>query len=422
MKIFLDLGAWTGNSIARFEQLYQDSAEYKIYSFEPHPGSAKRFKINYPKIKLIDRAVWNEDCEKTLRVGAGKWIEGCSIIKEKRVKRNEKKLNVKVKCIDFVKWMRKHLNKDDYIVAKFNIEGAEYKVLQHIIDSGYMDWFNELWVEWHWGKMRMSERDHLDFISQIPQDIKHWELDHKRKAIYTVITSAKYKLIEPLRITEDWDYVCISSVENIKHRRYNTKTLKYEDIKKSDIWQIRYVPPGHNFDQRKLSRKIKILHDHFMPGNDISIYIDTRFCVKCNLNSFVEQNLHGDIAVMKHNRRRCLFDEAKYLLEKGKMTDEDNRLLKKQVGRYRNWIKPNFGLWAPGVMIRKHGKPELRDMMRKWYEEMLTGSHRDIVSFPFAYKKYQKHVNLDVMDFLNTYETFMVREGRKPRIPRTKKR
>ena len=423
MKIFLDLGAWTGNSIARFGQLYPDHEEYKIYSFEAHPDSAKRFKINYPKIKLIDKAVWTEDCRRTLRVGDGKWIEGCSLIKEKKVKRNRKNLNVKVSCIDFVKWMRKHLNKEDYIVAKFNIEGAEYKVIQHIIDNGMIDWFDELWVEWHWSKMGMTEREHLNFISQIPQDIKHWELDHKRKAIYTVITNPKYKLIEPLRITEDWDYVCISSVDQIKHKRYNIKTRKYEDIEKSEIWQTRYVSPGHNFDQRKLSRKIKILHDHFMPGNDVSIYMDTRFCIKYNLNRFVEENLTGDIAVMRHNKRNCLFKEGEFLLEKGKLSGDDKKLLSKQLRRYKNWIKQNYGLWAPGIMIRKHGNPELRNMMRKWYEEMLTGSHRDIVSFPFAYKEYREKVLLDEMEFKRTYENFIVREGTKPRIAsQTKKR
>ena len=417
-KIFLDLGAWTGNSIARFEQLYPDHEEYKVYSFEPHPDSAQRFKINYPDIKLIEAAVWNEDCERTLRVGAGKWVEGCTLVKKKRLKRYNKSLNVRVQCIDFAKWMRKNINKNDYIVAKFNIEGAEYQVLQHIIDNGMIDWFDEMWVEWHNGKMNMPESEHLKFINQIPQDIKHWNLDHKKKVVYTVITDPKYKIIEPLRITEDWDYVCISSIDKVRFKRYNTKKLVYEDIGKTGIWDVRYVPPGHNFDQRKLSRKIKILHDHFLPGNDVSVYIDTRFCVKCNLNHFVEDNLTGDISVMKHNRRKCLFAEGEHLLEKGKMGAEDNRLLKKQISRYKNWIRENYGLWAPGIMIRKHGHPELRNMMRKWYEEMLVGSHRDIISFPVAYKEFREKVVLNEMDFRKTYDAFIVREGEKPRLAR----
>ena len=416
MKIFLDIGAWTGNSIARFRELYPDNLEYKIYAFEPHPDSAKRFILNHPGIKLIEAAVWDENAERTLRVGAGKWIEGCTLIKEKKVKRYDKALNMKVKCIDFVQWMKDNLKEDDYIVAKFNIEGAEYKVLQHIINKGMIGWFNELWVEWHYGKMAMTESEHLNFLKQLSNNLKHWSLDHQRKVCYTVITDNRYELIEPLRITEDWDYICMTSVNGIKHKKYNLDTRKFEHIDNPQVWQVRYVPPGDGFDPRKLSRKIKILHDHFFPGYTTSVYVDTRFTVKCNLNTFVTNNLTGDIAVMSHNRRSCLFKEGEYLLNGKKISADDIRLLKKQLGRYKNYIVPNYGLWAPGIMIRKHSVPELANMMRCWYEEMLTGSCRDMISFVFAYKKFRDLVKLDAMEFKPTYEMFMVHEGEKPRI------
>ena len=418
MKIFLDFGAWTGNSIARFRQLYPDHEEYKIYSFEPFPESVKRFKANYPKIKIIEAAVWDEDCKRTLRVGTGKWVEGCTLVKAKRVKRYDKTQNVKVHCLDIVKWMKNHLKSDDYIVVKFNIEGAEYKVLQHIINNKMIHWFDELWVEWHWGKMKMAETDHLEFIKQIPQDIQHWALDHQRKVLYTVITSPKFYVIEPLRITADWDYVVFSSIDNVKFKQYDLKKKKFVDIKKSNVWETRHISPGYNFDQRKLSRKIKILHDTFLPGYTYSIYVDTRFTCNCNLNNFIKDlNCKDyDITVMKHNRRDCCFKEAAYLLKSDKINEADKRLIKKQIGRYKNFIRPNLGLWAPGIMIRKHGEFELNKMMRCWYEEMLTGSHRDQISFPFAWNKSQEKVSMNAVDFKSTYEMWLVREGSEPRV------
>ena len=321
-KVFLDCGAWVGNSIPRFRELYPDNSEYTIYSFEPHPESAKRFRINQPKIKLIEAGIWTSNGERTLRTGDGKWIEGSTLVKQKRVKRYKKASNLKVKCIDFAEWIKNNLSKEDYIVCKLNIEGAEYKIIKHLHENNLLDWFDEWWIEFHWGKMEMTEDQHQEVVNLLPRPYKQWELDHQRKAIYTVITSNKYSLNEPLRFTEDWDYICFSTNKELT----------------SEGWEIRYIEPG-SIDPRKLSRKIKILHDHYLTGYNLSVYIDTRFTVKCNLNKFVEERLTNDIAVMEHNKRNCVFVEAKHLLDSDRLSKEDKAAISNQIRKYKNFCE-----------------------------------------------------------------------------------
>jgi FkbM family methyltransferase len=54
-----------------------------------------------------------------------------------------------IKCIDLAKWIRTNFRKDDVIVIKLDVEGAEFEILQHMIHSGVIEYVNLLCVEWH---------------------------------------------------------------------------------------------------------------------------------------------------------------------------------------------------------------------------------------------------------------------------------
>ncbi len=393
-KIFLDCGAWEGNSIGHFRELYHDNKEYEIFCFEPNIDLLEKLKHNVERGKVIAKAIWVEDCERTLRVGKGRFSESSSLIKKKKIRQHKPEYNQRVECVDFSKWITKHCSPDDYIVCKLNIEGAEYKVIEHLVETGAINHINELYVEWHQKKIGITEDEHNRVIKLIPKTIKlkQWELDHCKNVVYTTIFGKGYGLNEPKRITANWDYVCFTDNEKLE----------------SNFWDIRYIPLN-NGDPRKLSRKIKILNDVYLPGYAVSIFLDARFTIKDNLDKFVGNNLKHDMAVMRHNRRSCLFKEAEYLQEKGKLNAEDKKLLSRQIRRYRvKHVPENLGLWAPGIMIRKQNNSRIRDMMRLWYEEMMGYSHRDIVSFAFAKYKHSS-VNIDEMNFKTTYKRFMAK-------------
>ncbi len=390
-KIFLDCGAWEGNSVSQFKNLYSDSKDYKIYCFECNPDILSRLKKNVDAT-VIEKAVWEKDGERSFKRGLGRYSESSTLITAKRVIHFNKRDFCRVQCVDFSAWMKNNLSPDDYIVCKLNIEGAEYKVLNKLIHDGTINWINELYVEWHWTKMLMTKDEHDVIADKIPINIKAWELDHSRKAVYTVITDPNYTLKEPKRMTEEWDFICFTNL----------------DIK-SKYWTIQKITAFCE-DKRKLSRKIKILNDHYLPGYDISLYIDSKFVIDFDLDEFVKKYLIHDMAVLRHKKRHCAYKEANHLINSTTLglSDSDKKVISKQVKRYRNkGLTEMFGLWAPGIMIRRHNIPSIQTFMKLWHNECMAYSHRDILSLAYTIFKMQNEVIIDEMPFQELYLRLM---------------
>jgi FkbM family methyltransferase len=55
--------------------------------------------------------------------------------------------NVTVDCVDFSDWIKQFRGKEVYV--KFDIEGAEFDVLEKMINDGTIDIVTEFWIEWH---------------------------------------------------------------------------------------------------------------------------------------------------------------------------------------------------------------------------------------------------------------------------------
>ena len=62
-KVFLDCGGNKGQSIVAFRGSPDYTPDFEIYSFEPLPRMARKYK-DWPDINFSDKAVWIEDCEK----------------------------------------------------------------------------------------------------------------------------------------------------------------------------------------------------------------------------------------------------------------------------------------------------------------------------------------------------------------------
>jgi len=157
-KIFLDCGSHDGCSVRKFLDIIEDAEEYEIHSFEPNPNLEKYHPVGHATFHK--KAVWIEEGEISFyNHGA---TGGSSILEEKH-QRNIRKTSgrpqwlkhfglpeeIKVKAIDISNWISSNFNKDDYIVVKMDIEGAEYEILKKMLVENTMDYINEFWVEWH---------------------------------------------------------------------------------------------------------------------------------------------------------------------------------------------------------------------------------------------------------------------------------
>jgi len=173
-KIFIDAGAHEGCSVRKFRKEYDKKNEYFIYSFEIEPKFTNSFN-NIPNHMFINKAVWIENGKKEF-YRSKEWLQaGSTLIKKKKSGKLDKNNPILVDTIDFSEWVLKTLSKDDYIILKMDIEGAEYNIIPKMMKDGSFDYINKLWIEWHWKKMKYPKERHDKLVSKILIPSKKWD-------------------------------------------------------------------------------------------------------------------------------------------------------------------------------------------------------------------------------------------------------
>lgn len=206
------------------------------------------------------------------------------------------------------------------------------------------------------------------------------------KTIYTVIIGEGYKLREPDKVCDGWNYVCYTDQESIK----------------SSVWEI--IPCNKMEDQsqnRAISRVPKICG----VDSNISIYIDAKFKPVNNLDGFVTKHLEDyfDIVFMNHPKRNCVYAEADFLVKSGIEKKEN---ITEQIKKYlKSGLPKQFGLFSPGIMIRRNNR-HVQEFNNFWREEYFKGTNRDMISLSYAIWRFP-WVKIGVMPFRKTYKMWM---------------
>jgi FkbM family methyltransferase len=137
MKIFLDIGAWKGDTA---ESVLSSKHHFDIiYCFEPQLDLCEDIrKLNHPEIKVVEFGLWNQTCTTPIYIDTqkrvGRQSDGATVYQDKFSSGQQKAIEVKmVKASD---WFKENLSADDYIVMKMNCEGAECDILDDLMDSG----------------------------------------------------------------------------------------------------------------------------------------------------------------------------------------------------------------------------------------------------------------------------------------------
>lgn len=134
-----------------------------------------------------------------------------------------------------------------------------------------------------------------------------------------------------------------------------------------------YIPG----DDRKKALYFKTqMHHEF--EEDIFIWIDGKIQVACY--DFVQQCMDalgdGDIAIMKHNERNCIYQEVDHIehcIKKGNKylaTRYKNKPIRKQVERYRRFGYPaNNGLNDCCIFIVRNNE-RMKGVFNQWWAEI----------------------------------------------------
>lgn len=150
--IYIDLGCYDGDTVEQFinwGQLFGDISEAEIYAFDPQTFRKSwddiklRQSQHVKKMSFQSKAAWVEDTMLDLSVEG----IGSSVMLEKA---KTDKTNI-VRAFNFPRWFEKLDDKKIYL--KMDIEGAEYPILEKLINHNLDKKITLLMVEWHAGKM-----------------------------------------------------------------------------------------------------------------------------------------------------------------------------------------------------------------------------------------------------------------------------
>lgn len=162
-KVFIDCGANIGQSIETFKRYCPDWQSWMIHSFEPVKACIERLKSyqSNANFKLHPYAAWIHDGEVSLFEDQDSLrLYGSSIIETKN---NVAVVGNKVPCIDISNWIDKSFQSEDIVVLKLDVEGAEYAIIDRLIETGVIEKINTLYVEFHRQKLGV-------LASELPTD------------------------------------------------------------------------------------------------------------------------------------------------------------------------------------------------------------------------------------------------------------
>lgn len=174
VKAFIDLGAFTGDTLKLALNKYKDFDRF--YAFEP---SKKSFEVlfhqfrNNRKVILCNSAAYTQTNDsaklyhhmKDFRNKRHKCGEGSSL--EPRKTGIDESDYERVKVIDFSEFIKKEFIPSGTIILKIDIEGSEYNLLDKMIKDGTIGYINEIFCEWHFDRLGMNEKQHFDFVRKL---------------------------------------------------------------------------------------------------------------------------------------------------------------------------------------------------------------------------------------------------------------
>ena len=181
MKIFLDCGTNLGQGLKEFQQKFNmmNQSGWKIYCFEPNPDiKLESLFPNATNIQYIQKAIWKENTHLEFRMqgktmddlkGLGSKLE----IVDKKYNPNNCKFKIQqVEALDLSDFISDLINKDSNaeIYMKMDIEGAEFEVLQHLIERDTIKYIKEIFCECH-GRFRfpLEKQNQPDVKKQIQE-------------------------------------------------------------------------------------------------------------------------------------------------------------------------------------------------------------------------------------------------------------
>jgi hypothetical protein len=186
-KVFLDLGAYYGDSINEFLNtpkhsnrqtfaLRDDAAQYDIIAVEPCATNLK-LQEHHPNITIIEKVAWVVDGMISFRMAKeGPFTVASCVSHYPFIGDTRGTEYVSMPSFDVAEYIRKL--QCDYLVVKMNVESSEYEILPRMLEINAMRKVNELYLEFHHRGDPKYDKQRMDLTAKIKECgvklYEHW--------------------------------------------------------------------------------------------------------------------------------------------------------------------------------------------------------------------------------------------------------
>lgn len=173
MNIYIDCGALNGDTLD-CEKRFNFKADYKI-AFEPNPDF---FDVLITKdVDEVNQcAVWDKQEVIDFSVDINSPPYGSTAIPSKKTWESGRK--IKVKTVDFAEYIKDLHGRLEAskILIKMDIEGSEFRVLEHLKKTGADKLIYKMYIEFHEHKItEYHPEDKERLIKQLACEIVEWK-------------------------------------------------------------------------------------------------------------------------------------------------------------------------------------------------------------------------------------------------------
>lgn len=213
---------------------------------------------------------------------------------------------------------------------------------------------------------------------QTPQN--DWEpmppadyFSRERVAVYTCVLGGYDNVAEPGCRPDNVDYFIITD----------------QEVPAGSAWQkldvTNFLPELDGLDAVEQNRWFKTHPCRVFPGHNCSVYLDGNIRPVTDLTEFVNSIGQCGLATHRHFCRRCVYEEAKAVLQRGKDTQE-------RIAAHVAWLRSQgmperYGLLDGSVLARRHHEMLCIRLMEEWWSEFMAHSRRDQLSLPWVLYK-----------------------------------
>ena len=206
-----------------------------------------------------------------------------------------------------------------------------------------------------------------------------------RKICYGCI-SGGYDLPKPFVKTEGWEYILFTDTEIPENLQHGWNVVVVQDLDLDSTRFSRY----HKHNPHKVLRAFS------QDKNDISVWVDGNLTINANLDSILNQLGDFEFVSLNHPHRDCIYKEASECIKQSK---DSSDIISSQVEQYsKEGFPEDFGMLQSGILFRKHNQENIIDFQSQWWNEIVTKSKRDQLSFNYIKWKNEGLINHEMLN------------------------